>query len=119
MPRRQSIARRCLAFSGLFEAEVLIELMLRHWNHPYADSKEFRANLLEGACSVLQASVAGQGLLEGISPEDVNFIAAAWYAEWNTLENSSEPSQELRRAWLDNVRRSVPSCFCPPDLLGG
>jgi hypothetical protein len=48
-----SVAKRCLAFSGLFEAEVLIELMLRYWGHPLATDKDFRESLLESAASVL------------------------------------------------------------------
>jgi hypothetical protein len=55
-----------LAFSGLYEAELLIELMLRHWQHPLAEDGEFRNNLLEGAADVLRSCVAGQPALEGI-----------------------------------------------------
>ncbi|MFL5241070.1 MAG: hypothetical protein ACJ8FY_03095 [Gemmataceae bacterium] len=111
-----SVAKKCLAFSGLFEAELLIELMLRHWAHPFADDTDFRNDLLEGAAEVLRASVAGQEMLEGVLPQHMNFVAAVWYAEWNSVNSSAAPKGE-RQVWLDKVRQAIPSCFCPPDSL--
>src|SRR5262249_32867695 len=115
-PRKQpmSVAKKCLAFSGLFEAELLVELMLRHWQHPSAADSDFRNELLEGAAQVLRASLGGETLLHDLPPEQMNFIAAVWYVEWYALGSGAEDPQGQRQAWLDAVRRSVPSCFCPP-----
>jgi hypothetical protein len=113
-----SIAKKCLAFSGLFEAELLVELMLRYWGHPLAADPEFRNELLEGAAGVLRASVGGQQVMEDIPARQMNFVAAVWYVEWNTLNSGeAQEAQEQRRAWLDKVRQSIPSCFCPPGDL--
>src|SRR5436309_12630126 len=104
-----SLAKRCLAFSGLFEAEVLIELMLRYWAHPLAADKDFRNELLEGAAGVLRSSVSGQHMIEDIPPEQMNFIAAVWYVEWNALTGGAEDPQGERSAWLEIVHKSIPS----------
>jgi hypothetical protein len=112
-----SIASKCLAFSGLFEAELLIELMLRHWEHPLADDKEFRNELLEGAADVLRICIAGQPVIEDIPADQMNFVAAVWYVEWSNLGQNERDPADPRRAWLEKVRRSVPSCFCPLENL--
>ncbi len=115
-----SIAQESLRLSSLFEAELLVELMLRYWNHPLAGDVEFRNALLETAVSAVEASVGGERLFEMLAPENVSLVAAIWYAEWNSLDtNPPASSEELagRRAWADNVRRALPSCFCDPDLL--
>lgn len=112
-----SVAKKCLAFSGLFEAEVLIELMLRYWQHPLADDREFRNDLLESTAEVLRSCVAGEQVLEDISPEHTNFVLAVWYTEWNALASGEDDPQGQRQAWLERVRKSMPSCFCPPDQL--
>jgi hypothetical protein len=106
-----------LDLSGLFEAEVLIELMLRYWQHPLAADRDFRNGLLEGASDVLRACVAGQKVMEDLPPKQMNFIAAVWYVEWNALAGGAEDPQGQRQAWLEAVRKSIPSCFCPPDRL--
>jgi hypothetical protein len=112
-----SVAKGCLAFSGLFEAEVLVELMLRYWSHPLADDQDFRNALLESAASVLQACVAGQKIMEDIPPEKTSFITAVWYVEWNTVGTGAEDADGQRQAWLEKVRIALPSCFCPPENL--
>jgi hypothetical protein len=112
-----SIAEKCLAFSGLFEAELLIELMLRYWSHPLGGDKEFRNALLEGAADVLRSCIAGQQFMEDIPADQMNFVAATWYVEWNSLSNGAEDLQGTRQIWLDQVRRAIRSCFCPPDSL--
>jgi hypothetical protein len=112
-----SVAKRCLAFSGLFEAEVLVELMLRYWNHPLAPDEEFRNNLLEGAASVLRACAAGQKVIEEIPGRQMNFIAAVWYSEWTTLASGIQDAPEQRHEWLEKLRKALPSCFCAPDRL--
>lgn len=116
-----SVADESLRLTGLFEAELLVELMLRYWQHPYAENVAFRQDLLEAAAEVLKASLAGQRLLKEMSPENMNLVAAAWYAESSSLDaepNHSSVDHTSRREWTERVRRSVPSCFCNPDLLG-
>ena len=36
-----------IQFCGLLEAELLVTLMLHHWNHPRAADEEYINNLLE------------------------------------------------------------------------
>ncbi|MCI0638028.1 MAG: hypothetical protein L0Y72_21275 [Gemmataceae bacterium] len=114
----KNLAKRCLAFSGLFEAELLIELMLRFWNHPLSDDQDYRNELLENAVEVLRASAKGQRFMEDMPPNKMNFVSAVWYAEWNGLDASLEKRMRLRRKqWLERIRRSLPSCFCDPKDL--
>ncbi len=112
-----SLAEQCLALSALFEAELLLELMLRYWQHPLAEDLDFRNELLEGAAGVLRSCVSGQKVMEDIPPEELSFIAAAWYVEWNTVTGGEEDRDGKRRAWLESVRKAVPACFCPPESL--
>jgi hypothetical protein len=110
-----SIARRCLELASLFEAELLTELMLRHWKHPFADDAEFRNDLLEASTQALQHAANGEQLLDSVAPENINLVAALWYAEWVAMPTSeSEDAVEIhqpREKWLEVVRRAVPSCF--------
>jgi hypothetical protein len=120
MSRKLSIARRSLLLSGSFEADILVMLLLRNWNHPRSDDEDFRQNMLESAAEILQASLQGESLFEEISPQNVNLIAALCFAEATSL--SADPSighkeRELRQTWIDTIRRSIPSCFCDPELL--
>lgn len=114
-----SITETSLRFAGIFEAEVLIELMLRYWTHPYADDEEFRNGLLESAVEVLASSISGERLLQEIPPDKMNLIAAVWYAEWSSLSSDRADKQQTteRQEWLDAVRHALPSCFCDPSLL--
>src|SRR6185503_17670639 len=98
-----SVVQRCIGFSGLFEAELLTELMLRYWRHPLADDGAFRSNLLETAAEVLQQAAAGEQLIESLSPENTTLVAAIWYAEWSQLNSpqSADPTQASeRRQWV-------------------
>ncbi len=116
-----SIAKGCWRFTGLFEAELLTELTLRHWGHPCASDPDHRSSLLESAAEVLRASIRGERLFEDIDPPNVNFIAALWYAEQLALQQGDDISKsELseRKRWLQRLQKAVPSCFCNPDLLG-
>ena len=115
-----SLVEESLEYTGLFEAELLVELMLRYWKHPLADNSGFRNQLLESAVEVLHHSISGTVLIEGLEAENMNLVAAVWYSEWVTLEGSREPeevSRSARHEWLGKVRKSVPSCFCDPELL--
>lgn len=119
----KSIASLSLRLSGLYEAELLVELMLRYWKHPLAEDADFRNSLLERAAEVLRTAVQGQPLLEGLPAEKTNLVAAIWYAEWASLgaEGSGGDADSAlsnhRRGWLETVRHALPSCFCSPDLL--
>jgi hypothetical protein len=110
-----SVARRCLELASLFEAELLTELMLRYWKHPLADDAEFRNDLLETATQALQDVVNGGRLLDTLSPENTNLVAAIWYAEWAAMRTSeaqdSADIHQQREQWLENIKRAVPSCF--------
>ena|SRR5437773_5170597 len=116
----RSIAKACLQLTGLFEAELLTELILRFWNHPLAEDASFRTSLLEAAAEALRASIGGERLFDDLEPKNVNFVAALWYAESIAVsdENQSLEAQlELRRKWLDTILRALPSCFCNPNTL--
>src|SRR6185369_7342524 len=116
----KSVAKACLRFTGLFEAELLTELLLRFWNHPLADDPEFRSGLLETAAEVLRMSANGERLFEELHPQKVNFVAAIWYVESVSLAERSDvqpAERELREKWLDTLLTALPSCFCDPELL--
>lgn len=116
----RSIAKACLRLTGLFEAELLTELMLRHWNHPLADDCDFRSSLLESAAEVLRMSARGERLFEDLDPAQVNLVAAICYVEGVALEQPSGISKEelkARRNWLKHITRAIPSCFRNPDEL--
>jgi hypothetical protein len=110
-----------LRLCSTFEAEVLLELLLRHWHHPRAADGEFRNDLLESTTEALIAAKSGTVLLEDLRSHETNFIAAVWYVEWSALESgvveSSVNDVQARREWLDAVRHAIPSCFVDPDLL--
>lgn len=115
-----SVAELSLQLTGLFEAEVLVELLLRRWNHPLAAQEEFRNALLENATEVLQAAVAGEIVMEDMKPEHIGLITAICIAERTALNADNRISVaelSVRQAWLDAVCRALPSCFCDPDLL--
>src|ERR1700683_3539988 len=114
---KPSVASQCLALSGLFEAELLLELMLRHWGHPFANDSDFRVQLLEAAVEFLKISIDGKVLIEGIPPDQMNLVLAIWYAEWSSV-NSGENERVIERTqWLEMVKRAIPSCFCDQDNL--
>jgi len=86
MDKRFSIAELAFEMTGTFEAELLVELMLREWKHPLAGSEEFRTNLLESAAEALRASIAGEQLIDAIPPEK-----AAWLPLCGTLNPQRFP----------------------------
>ena len=112
----KSVAQMCLDLTGLFEAEVLVKLMLHRWQHPYVADDEFANGLLENAAQLLRMAVSGEGSPPGIPAESLSLIAAIWWAEQLQLTANSL-DLEQRRKWLDAVRRALPSCFCDPGDL--
>ena len=103
----------------MFEAELLLELMLRQWGHPLADDSEFRGQLIETVTAVLDEATRGTSFIEGVSPADMNFVAALFYAELRACEEAGDSPQQkqLRENWLECIRRCLPSCFCDPHFL--
>ncbi|MAD80262.1 MAG: hypothetical protein CMJ50_05370 [Planctomycetaceae bacterium] len=115
----ENVAKRCLAICPLFEGELLLELILRHWNHPFADEELFRQQLLETATEVLMTSSDSSCqhvFIDELPPQQMNFISAIWYVEFCAVQDDDR-QRELRERWLAEVRRCLPSCFCPLDLL--
>lgn len=116
----KSTAERSLNITGMFEAEVLVQLLLSNWKHPYAGDKEFASQLLEDAATVLREVIEeGAEVIEGVPPHDLNLIAAVWCAEHRAVDPGRDDPQTLpkRKAWLEAVRRALPSCFCDPSEL--
>ena len=105
----------------LFESELLLELMLRYWNHPFADNADFRGNLLETVTDVLTAASEGLSdceLIPGLPTAEMNFVAAVWYVEHCAVNDANGKSNVSNRVrWLNAIRRSLPSCFCDPNSL--
>jgi hypothetical protein len=114
-----SVVRKSLALCQTFEAELLLELMLRHWEHPLADDSYFRGQLLETVTAVLEEAARGTSFVAGVPPADMNFVAAVYYAELRACEEAGDapPQRESRENWLTRIRRCLPSCFCDPGLL--
>lgn len=116
-----STAGDSLQFCEMFEGELLVELMLRYWEHPLAEDADYRNGLIENAARALRLSMNGERLIEGLQPPQINFVAAVWYAEWAALQTISSEIQEAelyqREAWLETLRRIIPSCFCDQDDL--
>ncbi len=120
MTRKWTIAEKSLQFTGLFEAELLTQLMLRFWNHPHADDRDFTLALLETAAEILRSSIAGDQLIAELPPEHVSLVSAIWLGEsFSVAEDTSmeQTERESRIKWLESLRRSVPSCFCNQSLL--
>src|SRR5437899_8204712 len=115
----KNLAKKSLEFTSLFEAEVFVWLMLKAWQHPLADDKEFANWLLESAAEALRDASKGEQLIEGLPATDLNFVAAVWYAESRAVqsEEAAPETLEARKAWLSTVRQTLPSCFCDPDNL--
>ena len=119
----QCNAEKSLILCSLFESEILVWLILRNWGHPLAENGEYRTAILETATEVLYTAAqhdANQVFIEGMPSRDMNLIAALWYAENRALEERDSVLDEefnARLQWMDNIRRSLPSCFCPADDL--
>src|SRR2546430_2423385 len=115
----KSIAEKSLEMTSLFEAELLVRLMLRNWQHPLADDLEYGNALLEAAAEALRSAAQGEQLIEGVPAASINLVAAVWYAESCALQpgDADPETVQARENWLIAVRRALPSCFCDPDLL--
>lgn len=112
-------AQRCLAICPLFEAELLLALMLRNWGHPFAGDEVFQQSVLESATELLTTAsdeTCTELFIEGLPANDMNFVSAVWYVEWCGAQDDDR-ERDGRQKWLADVRRALPSCFCPLDLL--
>lgn len=109
---------KAIIFCGAFEAELLVMLMMHHWDHPQKGDEEAANVIVEVAAEVLNRAKSGEQFIEDVPAESMNFVAAVWYAELCQAEGSTDPETPFRRAWLDCVRRALPSCFCDPRDLG-
>ena len=112
-----SIAQKSLDMTSMFEAEVLTGLLLWRWNHPLRDDAEFRNDLLENAAAALRLAIGGENLFDSVPAQETNLIAAICYAEWSTLADGAEDPGGERHRWLEDLRRSLPSCFCAQSDL--
>jgi hypothetical protein len=112
-----SIAEKSLAAAGLFEAEVLTELLLWRWDHPLKGDGEFRTSLLEDAAAVLRRAAGGEQFIQSVPATEMNLIAAIYYVEWNWISAGNEDPDGTRHRWLDHVRQALPSCFCSQSEL--
>lgn len=115
-----AIAKESLAMAGLFEAEVLTELLLWRWAHPQRTDREYRRALLEDAAAALRQAIGGTALFEEVPAEETNLIAALYFVEWSALQSGAADADGTRQKWLDQFRHALPSCFCshadlPPD----
>lgn len=108
---------KAITFCGAFEAELLVRLMMERWGHPTQADSETVAEIVEVAAEVLQRSKLGEKLIEELEPEDMNFVAAVWYAEFCQCDDVTDPDISQRREWLERIRRAIPSCFCDPNDL--
>lgn len=120
MARRKTIAEKSLQFTGLFEAELLTQLMLRFWNHPHCADRDFANGLLESAAEILRSSIAGHRLIEELPPEQMSLVSAIWLAESISIAEDpdlEQTEQSARNRWLESLRRALPSCFCDQSLL--
>ncbi|SFJ69497.1 hypothetical protein [Planctomicrobium piriforme] len=116
-----TIVDRAVDFSYMFEAEVLVELMMRNWSHPRMGNRNYRNELLERVKEALDQAQTGMQLLEELPAVETNFLAAVWYVEWMALSSApwEIPKEEIegRTAWVETVRRVLPSCFMRQDDL--
>lgn len=120
MSRNKSLLALLINFTGTFEYELLVELMLRFWQHPLASDSEFSHGMMESIASVLQSSKHGEGLIDGLPPLQMNIVAAAWYVETVTLSTATDISADertRREQWLNAIKRALPSCFASRDHL--
>jgi hypothetical protein len=114
----KSIVEKSFEITSLFEAELLVRLMLWRWGHPLADDEDFANTLLEEASAALRDAIDGEQLIDRLPANQMNLVAAIWYAEHCAVEQETDQKAiEARQAWLSAMRRALPSCFCDPSEL--
>ena len=117
MNEEADLPRILYDITGTFEFELLIELMLRYWEHPFAAHDDYRNTLFEDVATVLRQAAEGKSF-GGMPPKEMNVVFAVWYVESSLLEGEAEGETNARREqWLATIRKSLPSCFCEQDRL--
>ena len=118
MTEQLNLPKILYSLTGTFEFELLIELMLKYWEHPFADHPEFRNTLYEEVAVILRESSNGVRYGE-LPPKQVKLVFAVWHVESSFVVNDSNPeTKKLREEWLSTIRRRLPSCFSGQDMLG-
>jgi hypothetical protein len=120
MKRKPNLIDVLISFSGTFEYELFVELLLRYWGHPLASDSDYRNQVMELAVEALLASKAGQILIDTVPPKQMNLVAAVWYVENASIENSApslSASDLAKIVWLEKLRKALPSCFCEQSML--
>jgi len=103
--------------TGTFEYELLIELLLRNFNHPLADDTEFRNTIIETVAELLNRASKGE-TFGNMQASHTNIVYSVWFVESDYVKRQSDPPfKEQRLDWLNKIKRSMPSCFCSQDLL--
>ena len=108
----------CFTFCSLFESEIFLQLVLEKWDHPLASDVDFRQDILEAASSLLEIASdehCSEFFIEDLPANQMNFVAAVWYVEFCSIQDPVE-NRQARDNWLTEIRKSLPSCFCPSDL---
>ena len=104
--------------TGTFEFELLIELLLRNFEHPLAYDSEYRNTVVESVAEILNRASQGEAF-GSMQPSHTNIVYSVWWVESRMIVQESEHKVKAkRRKFLDAMKRSLPSCFCDQDQLG-
>lgn len=116
----KSLPKLLYDFTSTFEFELLVYLILAQWKHPRSNDLEYRNHMLEQVAEVLRAAVAGEQHLADLPANNMNIVAAMWYVESVNDPKEADYTQSdaaERRRWCDEIKKTLPSCFCPADDL--
>lgn len=118
----KSLPNLLLKLSGTFEFELLVRLVLANWGHPHANDSGYCDGVMENAVEILRSAESGMRFFDELEPGQMNLVASVWYSESisdeSMLSHESDEVRNAREAWLTDVRRALPSCFCNPQDLG-
>ena len=62
---------------------------------------------------ILERSSKGEAFGD-LKPAHTNIVYAVWFVESRMIIQESEGNEPR---FLDNLKRSIPSCFCDQDLI--
>lgn len=104
--------------TGTFEYELLIELILRHWQHPFATDENYRNEIMESVALLLSNAAKKKFPIDDMQQNEVNLVFALWYIESLLVINEQDVKlKKIRQQWLSTINHALPSCFCDQDLL--